>query len=321
MKRSGLALYVGRRLLALVVLVVVISFVVFSLLYAAPGSPEQILLGARPSSPETIRAIRDEYHLDEPFVVQYGIWARDALAFDFGRSIRTNEPVVDAIADSFGLTLQLGGLAFAITIGLGVPLGVLAAVRRRTSVDRGIVALSVVGVSAPAFATGILLLYLFAVRLDWFPVFGEGSGVVDRLHHLVLPAFALALTGMGLVLKLTRTAMIGSLEQDYVTFARARGIPRRRVLTAYALRNALVPIVTAGGLLLAYMLAGTVLVEVTFALPGLGSLLVDSVRTLDMPMVQALTILIAVLVVLVNLLADLLYVAVDPRISFARASA
>jgi peptide/nickel transport system permease protein len=321
MTRAGLALYIGRRVLALVALIVVISFVVFSLLYLAPGSPEQVLLGARPSTPETIAAIREEYHLNDPFLVQYADWARDALRFDFGRSIRTNEPVVDAISDRFKLTLQLGGLAFLITMALGVPLGVLAAVRSRTSIDRGVVSLSVVGVSAPAFATGILLLYVFAVELGWFPVFGEGSGVVDRLHHLALPALALALTGMGLVLKLTRTAVIGSLDQDYVTFARARGISNSRVLSAYALRNALVPIITAAGLLLAYMLAGTVLVEVTFALPGLGSLLVDSVRTLDVPMVQALAILIATLVVVVNLVADIVYVAVDPRISFARVKA
>jgi peptide/nickel transport system permease protein len=321
MTRTSLVLYIGRRILALVALIFVISFVVFSLLYLAPGSPEQVLLGARPSTPETIAAIREEYHLNDPFLVQYADWARDALQFDFGRSIRTNEPVVDAISDRFKLTLQLGGLAFLITMVLGIPLGVLAAVRSRTSIDRGVVSLSVVGVSAPAFATGILLLYVFAVELGWFPVFGEGSGVVDRLHHLALPALALALTGMGLVLKLTRTAVIGSLDQDYVTFARARGISNQRVLVAYALRNALVPIITAAGLLLAYMLAGTVLVEVTFALPGLGSLLVDSVRTLDVPMVQALAILIATLVVVVNLVADIVYVAVDPRISFARAKA
>jgi peptide/nickel transport system permease protein len=321
MTRAGLALYIGRRLLALVVLIVVISFVVFSLLYLAPGSPEQVLLGARPSTPETIAAIREEYNLNDPFLVQYGKWAWDALHFDFGRSIRTNEPVLDGISDPVKLTFQLGGLAFLITMVLGVPLGVLAAVRSRTSIDRGVVSLSVVGVSAPAFATGILLLYVFAVELGWFPVFGEGSGVVDRLHHLALPALALALTGMGLVLKLTRTAVIGSLDQDYVTFARARGISNSRVLSAYALRNALVPIITAAGLLLAYMLAGTVLVEVTFALPGLGSLLVDSVRTLDVPMVQALAILIATLVVVVNLVADIVYVAVDPRISFARVKA
>jgi peptide/nickel transport system permease protein len=321
LSRRGLGLYVVRRLLALVLLVVVISFVVFSLLYLAPGSPEQILLGARPATPETIAAIREQYHLNDSFFGQYWEWARGAARFDFGRSIRTNEPVAGAIGERFKLTLQLGGLAFFMTIVAGIPLGVLAAVRKRTSIDRGIVAVGVVGVSAPAFATGILLLYLFAVRLGWFPVFGEGTGVVDRIRHLALPAFALALTGIGLLVKLTRTAVIGALDQDYVTFARARGIRRRRVLWAYGLRNGLVPIVTAAGLLLAYMLAGTVLVEVTFALPGLGSLLVDSVRTLDIPVVQALAILIATIVVLVNLLADLAYIAIDPRIGFGKARA
>ncbi len=321
MTRTGLLAYVGRRLAALVVLLAIISVVVFALLYLAPGSPEQVLLGARPSTPETIAAIRAEYHLDDPFYVQYAKWARGALQLDFGRSIRTNEPVLDGIKERLTLTLQLGLFAFALTMLLGIPLGMIAAVRKRTSLDRGIVALSVVGVSAPSFATGILLLYVFAVKFGWFPVFGQGTGFGGRLHHLALPAFALALTGIGLVLKLTRTAVIGALDQDYVTFARSRGISPGRVLRAYALRNALVPIVTAGGLLLAYMLAGTVLVEVTFALPGLGSLLVDSVRTLDLPMVQALAILVAVIVVVVNLLADLLYVAIDPRITFTKAKA
>ena len=310
--------YVARRLLALVLVVVVISFVVFSLLYLAPGSPEQILLGARPSTPETIRSIRAEYHLDDSFLQQYEAWAVDALRFDFGRSIRTNEPVTAAIRERFGLTLQLGIFAFLITMLLGVPLGILSAVRKQSALDRGVVGISVVGISVPAFATGILLLYVFAVELGWFPVFGEGTGVTGRVRHLTLPAVALALTGMGLILKLTRTAMITALETDYVTFARARGIPERRVLASYALRNALIPIVTAGGLLLAYMLAGTVLVEVTFALNGMGSLLVDSVRTLDLPMVQALAILIALIVVLVNLVTDLAYVLIDPRISFTK---
>lgn len=321
MTRSGLLPYIGRRVAALAALVVVVSIVVFAFVYLAPGSPEQVLLGGRPSNAETIAAIRAEYHLDDPFHLQYWHWAKGALQLDFGRSIRTNEPVLDGIRERMGLTLQLGSLAFVLTVLLGVPLGIVAAVRRRTGLDRGIVALSVVGVSAPAFATGILLLYAFAVKLGWFPVFGQGEGIVDRLHHLALPAFALALTGIGLILKLTRTAVIGALEQDYVTFARARGVPMRRVLVAYALRNALVPIVTAGGLLLAYMLAGAVLVEVTFALPGIGLLLVDSVRTLDLPMVQALAILVAIIVVVVNLVTDLLYALVDPRITFGKAKA
>jgi len=313
--------YLVRRLLALVLVIVVISFVVFSLLYLAPGSPEQILLGARPATPETIKAIRNEYHLNDSFLAQYKTWAVNALHLNFGRSIRTNEPVTTALKERFGLTLQLGVFAFLITMLLGVPLGIFAAVRKQSTLDRGVVGLSVIGISVPAFASGILLLYVFAVELGWFPVFGQGSGVLGRVHHLALPAIALALTGMGLVLKLTRTAMITALETDYVTFARARGISERRVLTHYALRNALIPIVTAGGLLLAYMLAGTVLVEVTFALPGMGSLLVDSVQSLDLPMVQALAILIALIVVLINLLTDLIYVLIDPRITFTKTRA
>ena len=259
-------------------LVVLLSIVIFGLIDMAPGSPEQVLLGARPSTPETIAAVRAEYHLDDPLYVRYLRWAGDAARLDFGRSIRTNEPVIEVIKERFLVTLELGIFGFVLTMLIGVPLGMWAAIRQRSSLDRGVVSLSIVGVSAPAFVTGVLLLYILAVRLSLFPVYGQGTGVVGRVNHLTLPALTLALTGIGLVLKLTRTAVIGALDQDYVTFARARGISESRVLYAYALRNALIPIVTAGGLLLAYMLAGAVLVEETFALPGLGSLLVESVE-------------------------------------------
>jgi peptide/nickel transport system permease protein len=309
-------LFVGRRLAALAAVLVVVSFLVFSLLYLAPGSPEQLLLGVRTSDPQTIAAIRKEYNLDDPFLAQYAEWAWNALHLDFGISVRTNEPVLRGILERLGLSAQIAGLAFLLTLALGIPLGVLAAVRQRSSLDRGVVGLSVIGLSAPAFATGILLLYFFAVRLGWFPVFGQGEGFVDRLHHLVLPAVALALTATGLVLKITRAAFSTELEQDYVTFALARGISQRRVLTSYVLRNALTPIVTASGLILAYMLAGSVLVEVTFALNGVGSLLVESVTAKDIPMVQGLAMVIAATVVLVNLVVDLLYPLIDPRIAF-----
>jgi peptide/nickel transport system permease protein len=295
---------------------VVISFVIFLLLYLAPGSPEQLLLGPRQATPATVAAIRHQYHLDDPFFVRYWDWVKNATHFEFGRSIRTNETVTSAITQRLRLSLQLGGLAFGVAMLLGVPLGVLAAMRRRTSVDRSIVGLSVVGVSAPAFATGILLLYVFAVRLGWFPVFGQGSGFFGRLWHLTLPAIALGLTGMGLILRLTRAGTAAALEQDYVAFARARGVGRGRILRAYVVRNALVPIVTGAGLILAYMLAGAVLVEVTFALPGVGLLLVESITAKDIPVVQGLTLMIAVFVVAINLLVDLLYLAIDPRIGF-----
>jgi peptide/nickel transport system permease protein len=176
-------------------------------------------------------------------------------------------------------------------------------------------------VSMPAFVTGTLLLYLLAVRFEIFPAFGAGSGFTDRLYHLTLPAIALAFTQATFVLKLTRAAMIEALDQDYVAFARARGVPAAQVVFTYALRNALVPVVTAGGIVLGALLTGAVLIEVVFALPGLGSLLIDSVNAKDIPMVQGLAILAATTIVLVNLLTDLLYLYVDPRIRLGAAPA
>jgi peptide/nickel transport system permease protein len=281
----------------------------------------QLLLGTRQASPELVRSLRHEYNLDKPFLERYGIWLAHAAQLDFGRSIRTQEPVLDGISGRLGLSLFLGLYAFLISLALGVPLGILAAVRKRGATDRAVVGLSVVGVSAPAFATGIAFLYVFAVLLGWFPVFGAGDGFGDRLYHLTLPAFALALTVMALIVKLTRAAMIGALEQDYVTFARARGVARSSVLVRYALRNALVPIVTAAGAVLGVLIAGAVFVEVAFDLPGIGSLLVESVESKDIPMVQGLTIVIALVIVVVNLLTDLAYLAVDPRIRFGAAPA
>lgn len=317
---ASLALFVARRLVALLLLLVVISVAVFALLDAAPGSTEQILLGTRPASPEAVASVREQFHLDDPFLARYARWAADAVRFDFGRSITTNRPVLDTIRQRLGVTLRLGGLAFILTLLIGIPLGVLAAMNRDSPLDRLVVGLGVIGVTAPAFATGILLLYVFAVRLEWFPVFGQGSGFFGTLRHLALPAFALALTAVALVLKLTRTAVADALERDYVAFARARGISGTRIVTAYALRNALVPIVTSAGLVLAYLLGGAVLVEVTFALPGLGSLLIDSVSGKDMPVVQGVALTVATTVVLINLATDLMYLVIDPRIGMERAA-
>jgi peptide/nickel transport system permease protein len=312
----GASIFAAKRLVGLVAVLLVISFGTFSLLALAPGDPAQLLLGTRQQSPAVLAAVRHEYHLDKPFLVQYWIWLKHAARFDFGRSIRTQDPVWSDISSRLGLSIFLGIYATAIAVLVGVPLGVLAAVRQRRLVDRGVVALGVVGVSTPAFASGVAFLYLFAVRFSWFPVFGAGSGVTGRLYHLALPAVALALTAMALVLKLTRAAVIGALEQDYVVFARSRGVSERAVLVKYALRNAAIPIVTAAGAVLGALIAGAVLVEVAFTLPGIGSLLVESVQAKDVPVVQGLTVTIAVVIVMVNLLTDLAYVALDPRIRF-----
>jgi peptide/nickel transport system permease protein len=295
---------------------VAMSFVIFLFLYLSPGSPEQLLLGPREATPQSVAAIRQEYHLNRPFLTQYVLWARDAVQLNFGRSIITHEPVANEIVQRLRFSIQLAGLAFGFVLLAGVPLGVFAASKRRSSTDRSIVALSVIGISAPAFATGLLLLYVFAVKLAWFPVFGQGSGFFGRIWHLTLPAIALGLTAMGLVLRLTRASAANAFEQDYVAFARARGVPRHRVLFAYVLRNALIPIVTASGLILAYLIAGAVLVETTFALPGVGSLLVEAITNKDIPVVQGLAMLLALTVVLINLVTDLVYLVIDPRIAF-----
>jgi peptide/nickel transport system permease protein len=316
MSRRRLFMFIGRRLAALVLVLLAMSFLIFALLHLAPGNAVQLLLGPREATPAAVAAIRHEYHLDQPFIVQYLEWLRGALHFDFGTSIVSGQPVGQEIIGQLGYSLQLAGLAFAFAFLVGIPLGVLAAVRRRTSVDRAMVAFSVAGISAPAFATGILLLYIFAIKLGWFPVFGEGSGFSHRLWHLALPAIALGLTGMGLLLRLTRAGASAAIEQDYVAFARARGISRGRILWSYVLRNALIPIITASGLIISYLITGAVLVEVTFALPGIGSLLVNSINSKDIPVVQGVAMLIAFTVVIVNLIIDLLYLAVDPRIGF-----
>lgn len=319
MDRSALVGYIARRLLALVVLLGIISFGIFSLLHIAPGTVIDVITAGRPPlEPEALEALIRRHHLDRPFLVQYGHWVTEAFQGDFGTSIRTGEPVTAALRHRMGLTLFLGAYAFVLIIAAGIPLGILAAVRKRTAVDRAAVGLSVVGVSAPAFVTGIFLLYLFAVVLDWFPAFGQGEGFRDQLWHLTLPALALALTGVAPVLRFTRAAMIQALEQDYIVFARARGMSKLRVLLTYGLRNALIPIVTSAGLILGVMLTGAVLVEVVFSLPGLGALLVESVNWQDVPVVQGLAVITATLVILVNLVTDILYVVIDPRIRFGR---
>jgi peptide/nickel transport system permease protein len=296
------------------VLLIVVSFAVFSLLYISPGDPVDVLLGTRPRTPEMVTMLRHEYHLDKPFLTQYWLWAKEAIQFNFGNSIETTLPVTDEITARLPTSLFLGIYAYLVTMMLGVGLGVAAALKRRGAIDRGIVGGAVVALSTPAFVSGVFLIYLFGIVVHWFPTFGKGSGFGDQLYHLTLPAIALALVGSAFVMKHTRAAMMNVLDQDYVTFARARGLSSQRILVVYALRNALIPVVTISGLILAFLITGAVLVEVTFSISGIGQLLVQSATNKDLPMIQGVAMVVAVIIMVANLLADLLYVAVDPRI-------
>jgi len=306
--------FLVRRAAAAVVLLVLISFGTFALLALAPGDPVQLLLAGRPRTPAIVQGLEQQYHLTGSFLSRYARWAASAVHLDFGQSISSRESVIDAIRQKAPLTLELAGMSFLLVLLLGVPLGVAAALRRGGVLDRAIVGGTVVGVSVPPFVTGILLIYLFAVTLRWLPSFGEGASGADRLRHLLLPSVALAATALAIVVKVTRSAMVRELDQDYVVFARARGVSQSAVLVRFALRNALIPVVTAGGLILGYMVGGAVLVEQVFSLPGLGSLLVASAEGRDLPMLQGVVLLISVVVIVLNLLTDLLYLAIDPRV-------
>jgi peptide/nickel transport system permease protein len=310
--------FVLRRLAVLALLIMVVSFGVFSLLYVSPGNVVDVLLGPNPRTPETVQALREQYHLDEGFLTQYWIWARDAIQLQFGDSIQTTLPVIDEIKARLPVTLLLGAYAYVLTMVAGIGLGIWAALRKQTVRDRGVVAAAIVGLSTPAFVGGIVLIYLFAIVVPIFPAAGPGTGFRDQVRHLTLPAVSLALVSAAYVVKHTRAAMIGVLDQDYVTFARARGLSASRVLFGYALRNALIPVVTMSALVLTFVITGAVLVEVTFSLQGIGSLLVQSAKAKDLPMVQGVAMLIAIVIMLTNLLADLAYAALDPRIRLGR---
>ncbi|MEU4804029.1 ABC transporter permease [Actinosynnema sp. NPDC023587] len=306
--------FLARRLAAMVAMLVLVSFLVFSLLALAPGSLLATLMGTAPTTPELIEATTRKYHLDDPFFVQYGRWLASAVRFDFGTSVRSGEDVLDALGQTLPMSFQLALFALLLVVLLGIPLGAAAGLRRGAGTDRVVSTVAAFGMSAPPFAVGLLLVYVFGVLLDWFPVFGAGEGFADGVRHLTLPAVSLATALMAIVLRQTRAAMLDVMDQDYITFARARGVSSGRVLVKYALRNAAVPIVTSSGVVLIAALSGAVLVETVFSLPGVGSLLVVSVNSKDIPVVQGIAMVAAAFVILVNLAVDVLTGLLDPRI-------
>jgi peptide/nickel transport system permease protein len=291
-----------------------VSLLVFSLLALTPGDPALLMLGPNKATPEAIARVRAQHGLDDPFVTQYANWAGDALRGDFGRSIRSGQPVTKMIGERVSVTTWLAGLAFLLTVAIAVPFGLAAGMRKGKRIDRIASAASLVALALPSFAVGFVLIYVFAVRLSWLPSFGRGDGFIDTLRHMLLPAIALAMSQVAIVLRQTRAATMDVTERDYVVFARARAVPRGRIWRRYVLQNASLPALTSAGLVLAYSLTGAVLVENVFALPGLGTLLVTAVSQLDLPLVQALAMFTAVLVLTTNLIVDLLYFVLDPRL-------
>lgn len=306
--------YLARRAAAAAGLLLVTSFVLFLLEHLAPGNAESVLLGGRPSTPALIASIRHQYHLDASLPEQYWIWLSGVLQFNLGDSITYKTPVSSVVGSRVMPTLELAVYAATITVVVGVALGAAAALRQGRLADSAISGVVLVLASISSYVSGVVLLVVFGVKLGWFPIIGTGTGGTDRLLHLTLPAFALALSLIALIARTTRASVVRVLAMEFVETVRARGFTDRRVLLKHVLRSALIPILTVAGLAVGYLISGAVLVEYTFGLNGLGSLLVQAVEAKDYSVVQAVTLLFTAVFIGLNLVVDLLYGVVDPRI-------
>jgi peptide/nickel transport system permease protein len=310
--------FFARRALAAVMSLTVVSVLVFAFLYAAPGSPEEAIIGPLGSTPAVLKGVRHEYGLDRPVTTQYYEFVRHAVRLDFGHSFFTGESVMKGIIQRLGVTVPLGVGGFIFSMLAGIGGGVIAAFRRGKLPDHMLIGSSVVLAAVPVYATAILFIYVFGVQLAWFPVLGAGSGVIDRAQHLVLPVVALGLTGMAPVVKLTRAMMIEALESDDVMFARSRGLPPLEILWKYTLRHTRVLLLTTSSIILIYMLTATTLVEVAFNLRGVGAYLIQAINQQDIPSVQGLVMLTAALIIAINVLTDFGTVLLDPRVRLGR---
>lgn len=308
--------FVARRLSVCAATVVVASFATFASLYLAPGDPISFLVGGRPSTPEMRAALTEQYHLDDPFLQRYWHWVSGVVYGDFGASITRRQSVADLLQASVGTTVLLVSLTFLVVVIVGVGLGGFGAVRRGRTED-GLLVLMNVSVATPTFVSAVFLISIFAVNLGWFPVFGAGQGLVDRIHHSVLPVAALAIAWWPVIGQAARASMREELRSEHVETARGRGLMPARVLRRHVLRNALVPISAACGLSFAGLLAGTAVVESAFQLNGIGGLLISSVSSQDFPVAQAVALLLVSVFAVTNLLLDLLYAALDPRVRHA----
>lgn len=310
--------YLIKRLILAIPVLLGVSVIVFLVMVLIPGDPATAILGAY-ATPENLARLREELGLDKPLVQQYLIWLGNILHGDFGRSFSLDRPVLDVVLDRLGPTLILAGSALALCTLLGLFAGVITAVKQYGWQDKLFTLLVLVGISMPAFWLGLIMLLVFAVNLQWFPAFGMyaiygGGGIGDMLYHLVLPATTLGLVATGVVARVTRSAMLEVLRQDYIRTARAKGMSERAVILRYALRNALVTVIPVIGIQAGFVIGGAVYIEAVFQWPGMGRMLVNAISTRDVLLVQGGVLVIAACYVLFNLTADLLQHLIDPRI-------
>ncbi|MBP6333303.1 MAG: nickel ABC transporter permease [Aminivibrio sp.] len=300
--------YIARRILFLLPVLVGVSFIVFSLLYITPGDPARMVLGDQ-ATEEAVQEFRNKEGLNDPFLVQYGRYVYKALQGDIGRSYMTRRPVSDEILSAFPSTIKLAALSMVIAILLGIPFGIISAIRQYSLFDSVTMVFAMVGLSMPVFWLGILLILFFSVQLRWLP-----SSGFDSLAAMILPSITLAAQSVAIVTRMTRSSMLEVVRQDYIRTARAKGQKESVVIWRHALGNALIPVVTVVGLQFGHLLGGAVLTESIFSIPGVGRLMVEAIKMRDYPLVQGGVLYIAIAFSLVNLLVDLVYAWVDPRI-------
>jgi peptide/nickel transport system permease protein len=308
--------YILRRLVMLVPVLIVVGVVVFALVHLTPGDPAAVILGDRATA-EDIARLRDQLGLNDPLPVQFARWFTNMLRLDFGESIFLGEPVTQALLNRVEPTILLTLYALTFQVLIGIPIGVLAAVRHNSILDRVFTVIAISGSAIPTFFLGILLILIFAVRLRWLPSGGYVPLREEPMEHfkgMLLPAFALGFSAAGLLARMVRSSMLDVLREDYVRTAFAKGLPEQLVIVRHALRNALIPALTVIGISLGALLGGAVVTETVFTIPGMGRLVVQSIARRDYPVIQGAIVAIAMTYVLVNLIVDVLYVYTDPRV-------
>ena len=311
--------FVIKRALITIPLLLGISLLTFGMVHAIPGDPIDFITLFTELDPETEMEIRAEYGLDQPVYIQYIDWVTSAATGDFGRSIITRDPVISEIMERLPYTLVMGIMAFGVTLATAIPTGVIAAYYRNTKIDQASRVFALLGIAIPNFLLGLLLLLVFASWLDLFPILPPTSqGIVsyDMLVYTLLPAITIGTGSTALLMRLMRSSMVEELDKDYVRTARAKGLPERTVVQKHVLRNSLISVVTVAAIQVAFIISGSVVVEIVFSYPGIGRLLVNRVGNRDFPVIQAIVLLIGVSVILANLLADVLYAYLDPRIRY-----
>ena len=311
--------FVLKRGLVTIPLLLGISLIAFGMFHAIPGDPIDFITLFTELDPAVEAEIRAEYGLDQPVYIQYIDWVTSAAQGDFGRSIITRSPVIDEIMSRLPYTLVMGVMAFGVTVVTAIPSGILAAYYRNTKIDQVSRVFALLGIAIPNFWLGLMLLLVFASGLGLFPVLpptDQGLLSVEMLSYTLLPAIAIGTGSTALMMRLMRSSMVEELDKDYVRTARAKGLPERSVVRKHVLRNSLISVVTVAAIQVAFIISGSVVVEIVFAYPGIGRLLVDRVGNRDFPVIQAIVLLIGVAVILANFLADVLYAYLDPRIRY-----